>query len=155
LRDVDPTHLATPYGWAGRRYYVETLEGFAFYPSNSMRVSITGLARFTRMWLLDGELDGVRVLQPETVQAALEIQYPRISSSRALTWRTSRLGSRTYYGHSGITFGGSANVLFSPEEDRGLVLLANSDAYLRGEIGLPEGDEALGAILLRLDEETF
>ncbi len=70
------------------------------------------LARFSRMMLNLGELDGVRILQPETVREMTRVQSPaKVAARRGLGWdidsgysrprgRFFPLGS---YGHTGFT----------------------------------------------------
>jgi CubicO group peptidase (beta-lactamase class C family) len=43
--------------------------GALFSPQGGLRISANGLARIGRLLLGDGSVDGVRVLQPESVQA--------------------------------------------------------------------------------------
>lgn len=155
LADVDPASLAVPYACARQRCTRQTIEGYEFYPASSLRISVTGLARFARMWIRGGELDGVRVLSEASVQEALRYQYPDVDGNQGLSLSTSRWGTHVYWGHSGATYGGSANFGFDPGEGRGLVLLSNSDAYVRARLGVTNGREALRSILDRLDAEAF
>jgi len=69
------------------------------------------LARFTRMMLNGGELDGVRVFRPETVSAMTSIQSPAtLSAKRGFGWDIDTGYSRRgdvfplgSYGHTGFT----------------------------------------------------
>lgn len=70
------------------------------------------LARFARMMLNLGELDGVRVLQPETVRLMTSVQSPdTVSTRRGLGWDIDSAYSRPRghffplgsYGHTGFT----------------------------------------------------
>lgn len=70
------------------------------------------LARFARMLLNEGELDGVRVLRPETVRAMTSVQTPAsLTAKRGLGWDidSSYSGPRGEvfpvgsYGHTGWT----------------------------------------------------
>jgi uncharacterized protein YbbC (DUF1343 family)/CubicO group peptidase (beta-lactamase class C family) len=88
------------------------------------------LARFARMMLNEGELDGVRVLQPETVRRMTTVQTPGVPERRGLGWDIDSpyagprgeyfpLGS---YGHTGWT-GGS--IWIDPFSRTFLVFLSN------------------------------
>lgn len=70
------------------------------------------LARFARMMLREGELDGVRVFRPETVRGMTSVQTPEhISARRGLGWDIDSGYSRPRgkwftlgsYGHTGFT----------------------------------------------------
>lgn len=155
LREVVPTRLATPYGWSGRRYTPLTQSGAAFYPATSLRVSITGLARYAQMLLRGGEIDGTRILSEASVADMLTIQYPSISSGQALAFYERGVNGNRYIGHSGSTFGGSTQMLLSRSGTHAILLISNSDAYVRERVlGLTEGSDAIEAILSRLDEEA-
>ncbi len=154
LADVDAARLATPYGWNGRRFNPLPHNGFAFYPASSLRISVTGLARWAQMLLRRGELDGVRVLEEASVDELLRAQYPSLDASQALTFSGSRFGGRRYIGHSGSTFGGSTQLLLSDDLAYAIVLITNSDAYVRSRVaGLSEGSEAIRTILARIGDD--
>ncbi|MCZ7677709.1 MAG: beta-lactamase family protein [Sandaracinaceae bacterium] len=154
LEDVSAEHLATPYGWNGRRFSPLPQNGFAFYPASSLRVSVTGLARFALAIANGGALDGARVLSEESVTELLRAQVPDLDRGQALTFSDRSVNGHLYVGHSGSTFGGSAQMLLSREGDHGILLLTNGDAYVRAELGLEDGAIAMEAILRRLDEEA-
>ena len=72
------------------------------------------VARFARMLLNGGELDGVRILKPETVRLMTSVQTPpSIKARRGLGWdidsEYSRPRGQTFpigsYGHTGFTGG--------------------------------------------------
>lgn len=155
LEDVSPELLATPYGWNGRRFSPLPQNGFAFYPASSLRVSVTGLARFAIAIANGGALDGARVLSEESVTELLRAQVPELDRGQALTFSERSVNGHLYVGHSGSTFGGSAQMLLSREGDHGILLLTNGDAYVRAELGLEEGARAMEAMLRRLDEEAL
>lgn len=86
------------------------------------------LARFARMYLNGGELDGVRVLRPETIAAFTTVQN-RAFSNRALGWETpngtnsaGHLLSAHAFGHTGFT---GTSIWIDPEQDVFVVLLTN------------------------------
>ncbi|MFZ4651282.1 MAG: serine hydrolase domain-containing protein [Rubrivivax sp.] len=55
--------------------YVVGSNAGVFGPQGALRVSVPGLARLMRMLLGQGELDGVRVLQPGSVELLLQRQW--------------------------------------------------------------------------------
>jgi CubicO group peptidase (beta-lactamase class C family) len=48
--------------------YVIGSNGTVFSPQGGLRISLSGLARITRLMMNRGELDGVRLLRPDTVE---------------------------------------------------------------------------------------
>lgn len=154
LRDTDLARLATPYSWSRRDGFLPNPHyGFAHYPATSLRVSVTGLARFS-IAMLRGELDGVRVLSDASVDELGRAQFPSASGGQGLAWSWRTVGSRRWLGHSGSTYGASALLLIQPEEQLAIVLLTNSDAYLRSEFGFEDGANAIATIAERLDAEA-
>jgi CubicO group peptidase (beta-lactamase class C family) len=155
IEDIDLARVATPYAGSGGRFSPLEQSGMAFYPAGSLRVSVTGLARFLLAIDGGGALDGARILTEESVAETLRIQFPEVSSGQALTWSRRRVAGHLYIGHSGSTSGGSTQMLLSAEGTHGIILLTNSDAYLRSRFGLDEGELAMEAILERLDAEAL
>ncbi len=155
LADVDAARLATPYGYNGRRFTALPHNGWSFYPATSLRISATGLARFARMILRGGELDGTRVVEESSVQEMLRVQYPDVRSNQQLGFYVQRLAGHSFTGHGGETFGGSTQLLIAEEGTHALLLITNSDAYIRARVPtLAQGEEAMDAILARMDAEV-
>jgi CubicO group peptidase (beta-lactamase class C family) len=154
LADVDASRLATPYGYNGRGYNPLPQNGFAYYPASSLRVSVAGLSRFAAALLAGGVLEGRRILEEASVEELLRAQIPEIDPRQALAFSRRRVAGHEYVGHSGATFGGSTQMLLSVDRGHALVLFTNSDAYIRSRFGIPEGRDALEAILARLDAEA-
>lgn len=155
LEDVELARLATPYGYNGRRFNPLPQNGFAFYPASSLRVSVVGLATFLMAIGNGGALGGARILSDASVTELLRAQVPELDGGQALTFSDRSVNGHPYVGHSGATFGGSAQMLLSRDGDHGILLLTNSDAYVRDRLGLEEGGDAMEEILRRLDEEAL
>ncbi|MBX3249641.1 MAG: beta-lactamase family protein [Myxococcales bacterium] len=155
LTDTDRARLATPYSWNRRQGFVATAHyGFAFYPATSLRISVLGLARFALAHLGGGALDDTRVLSEESVGELFRPQFPSLSGGQGLAWSARTTPTRRWIGHSGSTYGASTLMLLDPHEGLGLIVLTNSDAYVRSTIGFEEGTDALDAIVARLDAEV-
>lgn len=149
LSDVDPARLADEVLYDGRRYRPTDQHGFAFYPASSMRISLTGITRWIRAHV-DGTLDGTTFLTPESIAMTRTAQFASVRSGQGFVWERDVIGGETFWGHSGSTYGASANIEVRDDGD-GIVLLTNSDAYLRNRIaGDPSGANAMHAILERL-----
>jgi CubicO group peptidase (beta-lactamase class C family) len=89
------------------------------------------LARFARMILNDGELDGLRLFQPETVRLMTSVQSPdSVPARRGLGWDIDSPYSRPRgglfplgsFGHTGFT---GTSIWMDLARDRHVVLLTN------------------------------
>jgi CubicO group peptidase (beta-lactamase class C family) len=83
------------------------------------------LARFARMYLGGGALDGVRIFRPETIEQFTTRQV----ADRALGWQkpsgtnsAGQLMSERAFGHTGFT---GTSIWMDPERDLFIVLLSN------------------------------
>ncbi len=153
LADVELARLATPYAWNGRTYASLPQRNFAFYPATSLMISVSALERWLRGHLELGVLEGTRFLDEASVLETRRAQFPSADDSQYVTWYAQWQGGRRWIGHSGSSYGTSAQMRYQPEEGRLLVLLSNSDAYIRNRAGLTAGRDAIDAILARLDAE--
>lgn len=149
LADVDRTRLADEFAWGRREGFAAVAHhGFAFYPAGSLRISVTGLTRWIRAHV-DGTLEGTTLLSPASIALTRTPQFPSVASGQAFVWERDVIAGEAFYGHSGSTYGASANIVVRDDGD-GIVLLTNSDAYLRNRFGDPSGRDAMQAILERL-----
>ena len=87
--------------------------------------SARDLARFARMYLNGGELDGVRIFRPETI----ELFTTRQVADRALGWQkpsgtnsAGRLMSERAFGHTGFT---GTSIWIDPAQDVFVILTSN------------------------------
>lgn len=151
--DVEEARIATGYARRGSGYSALERNSVAFYPATSLLISLTGIERWMRMHLEGGELEGVRYLASESVEETRRVQFPAIDRGQYLTWYAQSQGGERWVGHSGSSYGASVQVRYRPESGRILVVLTNSDAYIRSRFGAPQGSEAIDAILDRLDRE--
>jgi CubicO group peptidase (beta-lactamase class C family) len=160
LADIDQSRLAVEY--SGPRtdasghttYTANPQRGFGHYTATSMRISITGLSRWLLGHIESGTLDGATFLTSASVDEERHVQFPSVSSSQGLVWYYRSLHGSRWLSHSGSSFGASCNILYRPSDGRGLVLITNSDAYIRERLGNTVGSDALEAILTRMDEEA-
>ena len=86
------------------------------------------LVRFARLYLNGGELEGVRIFQPETIRRFTTVQRPGFSN-RALGWEVptggnsaGRLMRPPAFGHTGFT---GTSLWIDPANDRFVILLTN------------------------------
>lgn len=121
--------------WRGRRLQGEVHDENAWAlggvaPHAGLFGSAPDLARFARCLLNGGELDGARLLRPETLEHFTCRTGRPAGSSRALGWDTpsgesssagSRLGPRAF-GHTGFT---GTSLWLDPEAGLYVILLSN------------------------------
>jgi hypothetical protein len=104
-------------------------------PAGGLVSNVEELARFMRMVLRGGELDGVRVLKPETVTAMLTPQFTDapydFGQHFGLGWMLSGIpldhAGRTAW-HNGGTKSFLSQLIVLPEKNLGVVVLANADS---------------------------
>lgn len=70
-----PVRLPAPDATCDLGAYKPGDNGTLFSPQGGLRISLRDLARLARMLLNEGELDGKRLLKPETVRAMLAPQW--------------------------------------------------------------------------------
>ena len=118
-------------------------------PAGGISATTNHLIRFARMHMNDGELDGSRVLLPESAQLMRTFQT-KAEGNRTwgLGWQRTTLGEVLVVGHSGATNGFTARLAIVPERDFILVILTNHD---RGSSAYPEIEATATRELLGLE----
>lgn len=124
-------HQATEDGWRVREHY-----GYPTYPDGQLRTTASELGRLMQLAINDGEVDGVRVLEPGVrKELTRRVPVPGIDdwflseyfTAQHLFWFSAELGNRTVVGHNGGDFGVSTEMFFDPDTDVGVVVLTNGD----------------------------
>ena len=132
-RDVDMARAAMPHRWTRRgAFEPEGHHSYLDYPAGTLRASAPQLARFLLAFIGDGELDGVRVLQPGTVREMRRIQYPELGPDQGLVWYRDELGGHELLGHDGGDPGVATQMYYRPADGVGFVLLMNGEPRGRG-----------------------
>jgi CubicO group peptidase (beta-lactamase class C family) len=118
-----------PYGYNDHsgRYYPYGFYGCPIYPAGWVITSAPQLARHLISFIQYGEVDGVRILRPETVEEMRRIQYPDVSSTFGLLWYYKTLHSWELMGHNGGNNGVSTEMFFRPEDGVAVILLMNGN----------------------------
>jgi len=127
--DLDLSHMAMPYGYNEYtgRYHPYGFYGCPLYPAGWVITSAPQLARHLIAFIQYGELDGVRILQPETVEEMRRIQYPDVAPEFGLFWYTKNLQGMELMGHNGGNNGVSTEMFFRLSDGVGVILLMNGD----------------------------
>jgi len=144
-------HQATDDGWRIREHY-----GYPTYPDGQLRTTASELGRLMQLTINDGEVDGVRVLEPG-VRKTLSKKVPvngiddwflqDYFTQQYLFWFSTSVGKRQVVGHNGGDFGVSTEMFFDPETNVGVVVLTNGDDG-------PVGDR-LRAETLKIQKRLF
>tara|TARA_Y100000994_G_scaffold1306_1_gene1446 strand:- start:14505 stop:16010 length:1506 start_codon:yes stop_codon:yes gene_type:complete len=103
--------------------------GYADYPSGQLRTTSNNLAKFMSAYINDGVYNGVRILNPETIELIKTIHYPNINSTQGLIWYYKNENERILFGHNGGDIGSSTEMFISFSDNLGVVLLTNSSNY--------------------------
>ncbi|MEM7029559.1 MAG: serine hydrolase domain-containing protein [Chloroflexota bacterium] len=107
-----------------------------FYAHSSPPTGLIGpaneMSRIIGVMLNEGEVDGARILQPETValmiyesHAIAEGPDAEPNEYRGLGWHVNQNDGRTYWGHSGGGAGFATTTRFYADEGLGIVVFAN------------------------------
>ena len=100
--------------------------------SGGLYISANGLIRIISMLQRGGELDGVRILKPETVQLMMQEQDKIDGSSVTgespyglAMYRVEGMPGGTWYGHQGMMHGLTSNIYFQPDTGLSIAVIAN------------------------------
>jgi CubicO group peptidase (beta-lactamase class C family) len=152
LADLDDTsHVAMPYEGRPGRYAEEGLYGYPDFPAGMLRTSVRQLATFLRMFMNGGELDGVRILRPETVAEMMKVQVPANGDApdQGLVWFYEDFGPRRVFLHDGSDPGVFTIMGFDPKAKVGAIVLTNGGAERDGA-----AEDAVFALFERLLTEA-
>lgn len=132
---------------AGLENYIPGSNATIFSPQGGLRISVQGLSRLMRMLMNQGELDGVRLLQPASIKTLLSEQW-RYDVARKngdsdqglfLSWslgfqRFSDVSAPHYgdrlvqglprftgFGHLGEAYGLQSGFMFDPQTRNGMI----------------------------------
>lgn len=128
LAGLDTANVAMPYTYAGGSFTPIGHYGYADYPAGQLRSSACDLARHLMVYLNGGQVDGVRILEPATVDTILTVQFPDIKSGMGLFWFGHSVMNRPAWQHGGGDAGVSTLASFCPETDVGVVVLTNASS---------------------------
>ena len=111
------------------------------------------LARFARMYLAGGALDGARVFAPETIRRFTTVQDSTFSN-RALGWETptgvnsaGHVMKRPAFGHTGFT---GTSIWIDPAHDLYIVLLTNRVNPTRANVKIAGVRQSLADLVMRI-----
>ena len=100
-------------------------------PASSLIASGGDMARFMRMFLNGGELDGTRILTAESVDAMMAPQFRHSAQTRArgLAFVEAHGGRQRAVAHGGQIWGFASELVLWPDAGVGLFLSANREPF--------------------------
>lgn len=144
--------VATPYGTiAPPKASSEPADGMQLVatPMGGLTTTVEDLARFGRMILGGGTLEGERFLPAELIDAATSVQvrnHPDLAQGYGLGFKVRDGRGRRLVGHDGNMPGVATQLVLAPDEGVGVVVLTNGFALgVPHEIAALALDELLGA----------
>jgi CubicO group peptidase (beta-lactamase class C family) len=148
LAGLDRTQIAMPYHWEDGSFVAYGQYGYPDYPDGELRTSAPGLAKHLQAFMSFGELDGVRILDADTVREMRRAQFPDVAHGQGLIWYRFALRGMPLMGHNGGDSGVATQMYFRPSDDVGVIVLANGNWYWDGHTW------PLQRIAVRLFEEA-
>jgi CubicO group peptidase (beta-lactamase class C family) len=146
----DTVRIAPGYEYYKGEYYPYNQGDITSVPSGNLYGTIEDMGKFVQLIFRDGEVGGIQLVAPETLQEMFVEQVTSVIDphSMGLGWKTNRvLGSELLVWHDGGPDEGSgALVAFLPERKLGVVLIANGTTF-SGSVSVPLAVEFLGLML--------
>ena len=145
FQDVVSREILQPLGMSRSSFGMEPAvldgiaQGYVFVSGSQRRIPVdfrnnrasgglvtSGLdmARFLRVFLNGGEVDGARILRPETTTAMLTRQFSQHPGMKGIGfgfWEL-EIDGRSYWGHDGDVVGWNARALLIPDRGLGLFM---------------------------------
>lgn len=120
------TPPAVPYDREGDELAPWPQYGYPTYPDGMIRSSAHDMARYVAA-MVDGELDGTRILEATSVEEMLTVDRDlgTDEDGQAIAWAMRRLDGRPLIGHNGSDYGSFCELWFDPDTGDGIVLLLN------------------------------
>ena len=129
LADLDPTHIAHPYGWNGSGFVDYGFYGYPDYPDGSLRTSARQLARFMLAHMNQGSFAGFSMLAPGTPALMRQVQLPLVAKDQGLAFYWTFIDGLPAVGHNGGDQGVQTEFWMRPwDAQTGVILLTNGDS---------------------------
>ena len=127
LSDLDKNNIAVPYSYILGFFVANSHTSLPVYPAGFLKTSMPQLARYLIAIMQDGIIDGVRILEEETVNYMTSVQVEEVTDDMGLLWMNSNLYSRSLWGHYGTYLGMKTGMVYCDDDNTGVIVLANRD----------------------------
>ena len=139
LTEIDPRRHAKLYEWNGEEQVPVEWYGLATWPDGGLRTSVRDLTRFFAAMIGNGQFQGTRILQKETVETMFDPQFSPgqilagveedENHQQALAWSYHRVKpGKVVLGHGGGDPGVATDAQFFPSAGTGAILLVNTSS---------------------------
>jgi CubicO group peptidase (beta-lactamase class C family) len=136
LLGLERANVAMPYAFRNGAFIPYGQYGYPDYPDGALRSTARELAHHLLSFMRQGAFRGTRVLHAATVQEMQRTQFPDVVKGQGLIWYTAHRGGRRLLGHNGGDSGVATQMFFRPDDDVGVITLANGD-WRRSHGGWP------------------
>ena len=107
--------------------------GYPDYPDGQLRMPASDYARFLKVIVNRGRVNGNQFINPALMDEFIRIQYPEIARHQALAWNYNEFDNFVYYllmprlpSHTGADPGVATAVSFDPETGNAGIIFTNS-----------------------------
>ena len=128
LSDLNVDNIAVPYSYFLGIYLANSHTSLPLYPAGFLKTSVPQLTRYLIAIMQGGIIDDVRILEESTVDYMTTTQVPELTGDMGLLWMNHNVGSRSTWGHFGSYIGVKTGMVYCPEENTAVIVLANRDA---------------------------
>lgn len=128
LADITTPNLAMPYKFRRGTGNVPVYQyGYPDYPDGAFRASAPELSKWLSAFMNFGELDGVRILQQDTVEEIRRDQHVAYWHQGLIWW--AGVGPVEHMGHTGSDTGVRTRMFFNPQTEVGVISLCNTTLH--------------------------
>lgn len=138
LRNIPHENIARPHDRPNEENGYETTQvlphyGYPDYPDGQLRMPASDYARFLKVVVNKGMVDGKQFIDPDLMKEFIRIQFPKIAEYQALAWNYNEFDNFIYYllmprlpSHTGADPGVATVVSFDPETGDAGIIFTNS-----------------------------
>ncbi|HHZ18720.1 MAG TPA: serine hydrolase [Acholeplasmataceae bacterium] len=106
-------------------------------PAGGLFISMRDLMKIARLLVNDGVVSGHRVLEKDTVDQMLQLQWYGVSENyraKGLQLRFMDFDGKTFKGHTGSAYGAISYLFINREEKLGICFITNGGKYRPGTV---------------------
>src|SRR2546429_3641049 len=127
VREANPQLLTSPHVMENNQVVVSKIFPYnrAHSPSSTLYSSIEDMSRWAIANLNHGELDGKRILKPETIDSMWRPVVDALSMKEGISWFTTEKQGHRLVLHSGGAVGFDSLVVLAPEDGVAIIAMSN------------------------------
>lgn len=127
-KNLDKKKIAMPYEYFLWKYFRKELYSSPFYPAGFMKSTAKDMANLLIMISRKGKFKNREIMKEETFEKMIECQKNVKSDDwdeQALIFQIKHQNGYKFIGHTGGLYGIATMMYYSPENDKGVILLMN------------------------------